>query len=426
VISNARNRLAAALAAPAAAAALLAPAAAPAAAPDRPFSTPVVHGTEARAAVSAGQLQGGINRALRRSGGQGGAYVADPATGAVLYSRGASRGFQIASNMKLFTTAAALARIGPAERFETVLIAPGGVVGGVVQGDLILRGGGDPGFGRAGVSELVSEARAAGVGSVTGRLLYDETIFDRRRSVPRKGIRGGPFEYVGRLSGLSFEGGRSPDPALAAAQSAVTLLRRRGVSVSKEVARGTAPAPTETTLVAEASSAPLFELARLANTFSSNFHAEMLLKALGAHGAGRGTTAAGAAVARSFAAEAGARLRAHNGSGLSRADRASPRSVGALLGAMLREEEPTRAAFIDSLAVAGRTGTLARRMRGTAAGGRCIGKTGTLDGVSALSGYCLVAPERLIVFSVLMNKVSVSRAHRAQDRIVSLVAGYTP
>ena len=405
---------------------MLAPAAASAAAPDRAFTTPVVRGAEAQTAVSAGKLRAGINRALRRSGGRGGAYVADPASGAVLYSRGASRARQIASNMKLFTTAAALSRLGPDERFETALIAPGGVVGGVVQGDLILRGGGDPGFGKPGISELVSEARAAGVGSVTGRLLYDETIFDRRRSVPRKGIRGGPFEHVGRLSGLSFEGGRARDPALAAARSTVAALRGRGVSVSKEVARGAAPAPTETSLVAEASSAPLSELARLTNTFSSNFHAEMLLKALGAHVAGRGTTAAGVALARSFAADAGARLRGHNGSGLSRADRASPRSIGALLGAMLREDEPVRDAFLDSLAVAGRTGTLARRMRGTAAGGRCIGKTGTLDGVSALSGYCLVAPERLIVFSVLMNKVNVGRAHRAQDRIASLVAGYTP
>jgi len=426
VISNARNRLAAALATLSAAAAVLAPATAPAAAPDRPFSTPIVRDAEARASVSAGQLRGGINRALRRSGGRGGAYVADPVSGAVLYSRGASRAFQIASNMKLFTTAAALARVGPDERFETALIAPGGVVGGVVQGDLILRGGGDPGFGKTGISELVSEARAAGVGSVTGRLLYDETIFDRRRSVPRKGIRGGPFQYVGRLSGLSFEGGRSRDPALAAAEAAVAALRQRGVGVSKEVARGSAPAPTVTNLVAEASSASLSELARLTNTFSSNFHAEMLLKALGAHVAGRGTTAAGAAVARSFAADAGGRLRAHNGSGLSRADRASPRSIGALLGTMLREQEAVRDAFLDSLAVAGRTGTLARRMRGTGARGRCIGKTGTLDGVSALSGYCLVAPERFLVFSVLMNKVAISRAHRAQDRIASLVAGYTP
>jgi D-alanyl-D-alanine carboxypeptidase/D-alanyl-D-alanine-endopeptidase (penicillin-binding protein 4) len=328
--------------------------------------------------------------------------------------------------MKLFTTAAALTRLGPDEQFETSLVAPGGIVGGVVQGDLILQGGGDPSLGRAAISRLVAEARANGLVDVSGRLLYDETVFDRRRSVPRKGIRGGPFSYLGRLSGLAFEGGRSTDPARSAALTAVSVLRKRGVDVSRKVAPGDAPSVSPTNLVAEVESAPLSALARTTNTFSVNFYAEMLLKSLGAEVAGRGTTAAGVAVARAFAAEGGAAVRAHNGSGLSRADRASPRSIGALLTAMLDSDPAVRTAFLDSLAVAGRSGTLARRMRGTTAGGRCIGKTGTLDGVSALSGYCLVAPERFIVFSVLLNKVAISRAHTAQDRIASLVAGYAP
>jgi len=396
-----------------------------AAPPDRAFATPVAPGSaEAHASVSAAELQAGITRALRQSGGRGGAYVADPETGAVLFSRGATRARQIASNMKLFTTAAALARLGPDEQFETALVAPGGIVAGVVQGDLILVGGGDPSLGRAAISRLVAEARANGLVGVTGKMLYDETIFDRRRSVPRKGIRGGPFEYLGRLSGLAFEGGRSTDPARSAALTAASALRKRGVDVSKKVAPGDAPAVPPTNVVAEIESAPLSDLARTTNTFSVNFYAETLLKSLGAEVAGRGTTAAGVAVARAFAAESGAALRGHNGSGLSRADRASPRSIGALLTAMLDRELAVRDSFLRSLAVAGRTGTLARRMRGTAASGACIGKTGTLDGVSALSGYCLVAPERFIVFSVLLNKVAISRAHRAQDRIASLVAGY--
>ena len=411
--------------------ALLAGTAAPAsaAAPDRAFATPVAApaGPEARAAVAAPQLKSGLSRHLRRSGGSGGAFVSDPASGAVLFSRGAARPFQIASNMKLFTTAAVLGRIGPAEELETRLIAPGGLVGGVVQGDLILRGGGDPTLTRTGLSGLVSEARSRGLTAVTGRLLYDESVFDLRRKVRRKGISGGPFQHVGRLSGLSFEGGRSRDPARAAALATIDLLRKSGVSVPKETTRTTAPAaPAPEQLVGEISSPDLSAIARSTNTFSVNFYAEMLLKALGAEVAGEGTTAAGAAVARAFAAEAGGSLRTQNGSGLSRADRASPRSIGALLARMLREEEPVKIAFLNSLAVAGATGTLARRMRGTPAQGRCIGKTGTLDGVSAVSGYCEVAEGRFVVFSILMNRVAINRAHVAQDRMVSLIARYTP
>ncbi|MDP9189143.1 MAG: D-alanyl-D-alanine carboxypeptidase, partial [Actinomycetota bacterium] len=138
------------------------------------------------------------------------------------------------------------------------------------------------------------------------------------------------------------------------------------------------------------------------------------------------TTRGGVALVKAYAREAGATLRTQNGSGLSRADRASPSSVGALLSSMLSEEEPVRDAFLDSLAVAGGSGTLARRMRGTAAQGRCIGKTGTLRGVSALSGYCEVTPGRFVVFSILMQGVDVGRAHIAQDRMTALVARYSP
>lgn len=65
-------------------------------------------------------------------------------------------------------------------------------------------------------------------------------------------------------------------------------------------------------------------------------------------------------------------------------------------------------------------------MRGSAAQGSCIAKTGTLTGVSALSGYCEVAPERFVVFSILMGRVDIGRAHVAQDRMTALIARYRP
>jgi len=399
---------------------------APGAPPDRAFKTPS-SGAQAFSAISGPNLRKTLRRQLRRAGAAGGAFVSDPVGGTVLFTRAAGRSRQIASNMKLFTTAAVLDRFGPAERLETSLIAPGGMVGGVVQGDAILRGDGDPGLRKGGLARLASAARAGGLARISGRLRYDESIFDKRRKVPRKGIRGRPFAYVGRLSGLGFEGGRSVNPARSAALKAVGLLRKRGIGVRKKVARGRAPAVTPLNLIAQVPSAPMATLARITNTFSSNFYAETLLKRLAAEVRGRGRTKAGAAIVRRFAAEAGGKLRTQNGSGLSRADRASPRSVGALLAHMLGREQPVRDAFLTSLAVAGRTGTLARRMRGTAARGRCVGKTGTLSGVSAVSGYCEVAPQRFVVFSILMNKVkNLRRAQLAQDRMVSLIARYSP
>ena len=111
-----------------------------------------------------------------------------------------------------------------------------------------------------------------------------------------------------------------------------------------------------------------------------------------------------------------------NGSGLARSNTASPKNVAALLTYM-RKDDSEKAAFYDSLAIAGKTGTLSGRMRNTAAEGRCHAKTGTIDGVSALSGYCQ-AGAAPVAFSILMNNVSISAAQRAQDAMAAAIARY--
>ena len=122
---------------------------------------------------------------------------------------------------------------------------------------------------------------------------------------------------------------------------------------------------------------------------------------------------------RSFARGLGSKVRSRDGSGLSRTNRASPRAVGKLLAGVLDHDADD--AFHDSLPVVGREGTVRHRMRGTAAQGRCRAKTGTLTGVSALSGYCDRGGNP-VVFSILMNGVDVTLARRIQDRIVALIA----
>ena len=104
-----------------------------------------------------------------------------------------------------------------------------------------------------------------------------------------------------------------------------------------------------------------------------------------------------------------------DGSGLSRSDRTTPRQVVHLLEAMHGQE--VAGAFEGSLAVAGRTGTIRRRMRGTAAQDRCRAKTGTLIGVSALAGLCESAGGDTIAFAMLMNRMSLDpRPRRAGPR----------
>ena len=116
--------------------------------------------------------------------------------------------------------------------------------------------------------------------------------------------------------------------------------------------------------------------------------------------------------------DAGAHL--VDGSGLARTNRAAPRAVVRLLRGMYRHRgfEP----YYESLARASERGTLVDRNTNR----RCRAKTGTISGVSALSGYCRAASGDLIAFSFLMNGVGYNYdgARRIQDAMTQVIAKY--
>jgi len=191
--------------------------------------------------------------------------------------------------------------------------------------------------------------------------------------------------------------------------------------VPKQVAL--APAPANAEKVAVVRSPTLDQIVNTTDVYSDNFFAEMLMKLLGAQFGGGGTTAAGTAVVEEFAREHDSGVQAIDGSGLTRNNLASPRQIVDLLRSM--REDPAGEEFIQDLALTGKEGTVDDRMRGTAAYARCRTKTGTITGVSNLSGYCFNKSGRIMAFSILMNGVSdVGYAHLEQDRIAGLVAGY--
>jgi serine-type D-Ala-D-Ala carboxypeptidase/endopeptidase (penicillin-binding protein 4) len=159
---------------------------------------------------------------------------------------------------------------------------------------------------------------------------------------------------------------------------------------------------------------------------SNNFFAEMLLKRLAAVGGKQGTRRRGDHKVEAFARSLGTDVNAVDGSGLARGNNVSPEEVGKLLTGMYElDDEREAAAFEDSLPIAGKEGTVADRMRGTAAEGNCATKTGTLSDASALSGYCQ-AGQRTIAFSILMNSVNVDAARKAQDKMAAAIARYRP
>jgi serine-type D-Ala-D-Ala carboxypeptidase/endopeptidase (penicillin-binding protein 4) len=379
-------------------------------------------------------------RLVRGGGAASGLVVIDDGAG-VVCTRAPNRLRPLASNMKLFTTATALSRLGPDYRIPTKLLTDGWIgLDGVLHGSLYLRGGGDPALGApafynrflgglgTNLFALKAQVRATGVTDVTGRLYADDTVFDRLRGVADSGY--GTSSYIGPLSGLAFNAGYSnsrgtafsSDPARTAASKLVRSLRQAGISVLPKVALGATPPDAQ--LLATVRSPTIERLAEATNVPSNNFFAEMLIKLLGANFGGTGTTAAGAAVVERFARSHGSGVHAVDGSGLTRTNRASPRQVVALLRTM-RASPALVDPFIQGLALSGREGTVADRMDGTAAAGRCRTKTGTLTGVSALSGYCFNRSGRTIVFSILMASVSdLGLAHYEQDRIAAAIASY--
>jgi D-alanyl-D-alanine carboxypeptidase/D-alanyl-D-alanine-endopeptidase (penicillin-binding protein 4) len=394
-------------------------------------------------AAAAGELQAlqsDLSRQLALAGSQDGAYVYDVTAKQELFSERAGAMRPPASVEKLYTATTALARFGPEARLTTTVNGVGHLApGGVWEGSLYLRGEGDPTFGSsafirsayggkgASVTSLARQlVRAAGIHRVTGSILGDESYLDPLRGEPSSGFAPDPF-LEGTLSGLAFDRGTSGSergrhaPAAFAARRLWAAMRSLGVSIQGH--SGAATTLPGATPLARVQSPTVAQLIGLMLPPSDNFFAETLIKDLGARFGGAGTTAAGAAVvAQTIQGLFGSHPRVVDGSGLSPADQTSPLQVAGLLVALA--PTPTGALLRQSLAVAGRSGTLKKRMRNTSAAGRCQGKTGTLSGVSNLAGYCQSAGGHLLAFAIFTDGIETQAAHTFQDHMTITIAGY--
>jgi serine-type D-Ala-D-Ala carboxypeptidase/endopeptidase (penicillin-binding protein 4) len=375
------------------------------------------------AAADLAATQRALAAEMARVGAASGAYVRDLDDDRTLFDRRAAVPRIPASVQKLLTTSAALRELGPDATLRTTVLGAGALdEQGVWRGDLVLRGGGDPTLQTAGLEALAEAVAQGAIVRVDGSVLGDETGFDALRGASRTGGAYDP-DMGGVLSALAVGRGFTRDgrPALEAAKRFAKALREAGVAVSGRT--GVGPAPEGAPELAVLASPPLERLVAEINVPSNNFASDMLLKALGARAGAGGSTAAGAAVVARELREQGVQARVADGSGLARANRVAPREVVDLLDAM--EEDTTNGpAFLASLPVAGRTGTLRTRMRGTAAAARCRAKTGTIRAVSALAGICTTRDGGAVAFAFMMNGASTWAARRAQDRMTAALARY--
>jgi serine-type D-Ala-D-Ala carboxypeptidase/endopeptidase (penicillin-binding protein 4) len=356
-----------------------------------------------------GRLEGLLDTHAR--GRPGVAVMVTDAEGTRVVTRNEHSQLLPASTQKLVTAAAALVEFGPDHRYETVLRSTAQPDGdGVVHGDLVLVGSGDPSLGtpeygsvvpqrpRAPLEALADRLAAHGVTRITGGIVGDTSIFPDEPLAPGWLPRYLANGHTTLSSGLTVNGGRrvwreggrlrsepASNPAVSTAVALHTLLRERDIAVDGSVASSSSP-PEAPYRVASVASPPMIDLLRYTVQRSDNHMADAIFRTVGARH-GDGTWTGSAAAVRSLLEPTGvdwANTVLADGSGLSRFDRLTVSQLTALDVAMSRS--PLAGEWQSTYAVAGESGTLRRRLLGTPGAGSVRGKTGSLVDVRSLSG----------------------------------------
>ncbi|MGQ0549562.1 MAG: D-alanyl-D-alanine carboxypeptidase/D-alanyl-D-alanine endopeptidase [Armatimonadota bacterium] len=441
----------------------------------------------------------------RLAGTQVSVTVRDAPTGEILYAHNADARLVPASNQKLIIAAAAFAVLGSEYRFRTTVLTSGRVQNGVLEGNLYLKGTGDPTMLASRYADLARALAARGIRSVRGRLIADDTWFDDVRLGPDWSWDDEAFAYAAQVSALTvapdedFDAGTvivDVHPGIADGAPARVILTpatrylkvinrvRTGVAGSRAtltvdrehgantvVLAGSIPVGTDrirrwvsvweptayaaevflgalaehgvrvdgrttigstpllATELAAIESMPLGQLAVPFLKLSNNGIAEILIKAMGRRVVDEGSWRAGLQVVADYLVRGGVNLRdirLRDGSGLSRLNLVTTRELTRLLADVQRE--PWFGYFYDALPIAGVSerligGTLRSRMSGTRAQANLRAKTGSLTGVSALSGFVAAAGRNRFVFSSLINNFTGPPPRDIEDAIGIMLAG---
>jgi len=436
------------------------------------------------------------------AGGQAGLVVRNADTGATLYSRLGDNLLAPASNMKLVTSATALDLLGSDYSFDTLVRSTGTLSGGTLNGDLYLKGYGDPSTTLADYQAMAAQVKQAGITSVTGHLIADDTYYDNVRLGPGWAWDDEPYSYSAQVSALTVSPDANstsgavnvtvapgaqgqpavvtmtpPNDYITVANTATTgtttgisVDRQHGantITVSGSIAAGAAPVtrqmsvdnptafvaslfrkalsdkgvsvtgattfqkmPSGTTPVASHTSATITQLLTPLFKRSDNLVAETITKSAGVERFGSGSFLNGVNALTSKLAGFGIDYNKYNqfdGSGLSRMDIVSPAEIAQLL--INAKSRPWFQTWYNALPVAGNSdpavgGTLVNRMVGTAAANNVHAKTGSMTGVSALSGYVTAADGENLVFSLLSNDFIPGSVTNVEDAVAVRLAQY--
>lgn len=418
-----------------------------------------------------------------------GIEVMQASNGDVLFAHNAAVRFNPASNTKILTTAAAMSYLGTDYRYHTVLYGPEPDADGVVHGDVVLRGSGDPSLTTTDIAEIARALSARGVQRIEGDLFADPRFHarDHKPDDPGEGegalilnrntydvrVRPGDVGHPaivtvepkvdlfgvenqaatvhGKRSRLRIDSYRKDDRLIITVRGriadnrddyvdlrrladgsllAASVLRSAfgdfGIEITGRVRAGNIAVNT---MLAEHVSAPLGDVCRISNKPSNNFVAEAIYKTLGGELYGApGTLAKGTRAIMDYLASAGVKpgtFRIVNGSGLTHENRITPQDLSSVLRKIYYDLS-VAPEFMTSLAIAGIDGTIRNRFMGTDAVGLVRAKTGTLNGVSALSGY-VGEKDDVLIFSIFVEGFRHRRTNEvrhAQVRMVEAMLAY--
>lgn len=446
------------------------------------------------------RLPAPVAQALQQAGipaSSVGIYVQDVNAALPLLALGEQRVLNPASTIKLLTTFAALDQLGPAYRWTTEIYANGALQDGVLAGDVIIKGYGDPRLTLENFWLMLRGLRARGVREIRGDLVLDRSYFaaadidpagfDNEPTRPYntppdallvnfKAVRlqfvpdteqrtlkintepalphvkvlnnvlldNAPCgDWVERLklkalgdsteARLLFSGNYSIACGEKERNYSVlghpqyvhglfTLLwRELGGTFTGGVRNGEMPAGARPLLAHQTQ--PLAEIVRDINKFSNNVMARQLYLSLGA--IAFGAPANGEKSARAISQWLAARrmsfpeLVLENGSGLSRIERLSAKSLAQLLLAGYRSAVMPE--LISSLPLVAVDGTMKKRLTGADVAGQAHIKTGTLSGARAIAGYVLDAKGRMMVVVCIVNDARAQGAQAAQDALLKWI-----
>lgn len=340
-----------------------------------------------------------------------GLAVYDLTDGRYLYRRGERQCLRPASTMKVVTAIAALHTLGTDYHYSTRLVLPDGAEAkgdSIVRGNIEIRAAFDPLLSKDDLQTLVAALAAEGVRRIEGDIVADVSLKDT----------------LAKGWGWCWDDDDAPLDALTMGGKDIfetsfrQLLADNGIVCSGTFRKGRlTPGGRTVASVERTIDAVLLPMMKK----SDNLAAESMFYQIAAHGgkpyAGRREAVKAIEALVKKMGLNPAHYQFADGSGLSLYNYVTPELLVRLL-AFAYNDEALRRHLLPALPIAGEDGTLARRLRGTKAQGNVRAKTGTVEGVSTLAGYCTAKDGHTLCFAIMNQGIRcTSTGRNFQDRV---------